>query len=90
MALFVVHAWAPFVSGMFVGCWIGATVGCAGILLVVGRRMRQLETINQLLRNKLKGREKPQRTGTGGPGPTLVMPTPSQAERALGRVARVH
>jgi hypothetical protein len=90
MALFVVHAWAPFVSGMFVGCWIGATIGCAGILLVVGRRMRQLETINQLLRNKLKGREKPQRTGTAGPGPTLVMPTLRQAERPATRIARVH
>jgi len=92
MALFVVHPWAPFVTGMLAGCWVGAVIGCAGVLLVVGRLVRQLETINLLLRTKLKARLKPQRTGTGG-GPTLVMPIPSPAREAatpMRRIARVH
>jgi len=90
MALFVVHPWAPFVSGMLAGCWIGAAIGCAGVLLLVGRRVRQLETINLLLRARLKVREKPHRTGTG---PALVMPLPSasrKAEKSVSKMARVH
>jgi hypothetical protein len=93
MALLVVHAWAPFVTGMLAGCWIGAVIGCAGVLLVVGRRVRQLETINLLLRTKLKARQKPQGTGTGGGGPTLVMPLPRAARETatpIRRIARVH
>ncbi len=93
MALFVVHPWAPFVSGMLAGCWIGAAIGCAGVLLLVGRRVRQLETINLLLRAKLKVREKPQSTGTAGGGPMLVMPLPSatrKMEKTATRMARMH
>jgi hypothetical protein len=90
MALAVVHPWAPFFAGLLTGCWIGAAVACAGVLLLVGRRVRQLESINLVLRNRLKARGKPQRTGTGGGGPTLVMPVPKsggRTESALGRLA---
>lgn len=94
MALFVVHPWAPFITGMLAGCWIGAVIGCAGVLLLVGRRVRQLETINLLLRTMLKARERPQRTGTGGGGGlTLVMPLPGasrMAGRPMSRIARVN
>jgi hypothetical protein len=93
MALFVVHPWAQFFTGMLMGCWIGAAIATAGVLLLVGRRVRQLETINLLLRTKLKARPNPQRTGTGGPGPTLVMPLPRSARRTgpeRERIARVN
>jgi hypothetical protein len=63
------------------------------VLLLVGRRVRQLEGINLLLHTKLKARIKPQRTGTGGTSPTLVMPLPSsarQTERPRERIARVN
>jgi hypothetical protein len=93
MALFVVRPWAEFIAGVITGCWIGAVIACVGVLLLVGRRVRQLEGINLLLRTKLKARIKPQRTGTGGAGPTLVMPLPSsarQTERPKERIARVN
>jgi hypothetical protein len=93
MALLVVHPWAPFLTGMLAGCWIGAAIGCAGVLLLVGRRVRQLETINLLLRTKLKVREKPQRTGASAHGQMLVMPIPSDRHRAespMSRIARIH
>ena len=93
MTLFVVHPWAQFFAGVITGCWIGAIVAGAGLLLLVGRRVRQLESVNLLLRMKLKARPKPQRTGTGGPGPTLVMPTPigtRKAEAPATRIARVN
>jgi hypothetical protein len=92
MTLFVVHPWAQFFAGVVTGCWIGALIACAGLLLLVGRRVRQLESVNLLLRMKLKSRGVPQRTGTGGPGPTLVMPLPSAARTTerVGRIARVN
>ncbi|MFZ0273639.1 MAG: hypothetical protein WB524_12830 [Acidobacteriaceae bacterium] len=92
MALFDVHPWAQFIAGMLTGCWIGAAVACVGVLLVVGRRVRQLETLNLLLRTKLKARM-PRRMGTSGTGPTLVMPLPSSARKAesvASRIARVN
>jgi hypothetical protein len=91
MALIDVHPWARFFAGMLAGCWVGAAIASAGVLLMVGRRVRQLETINGLLRTKLRAREKPKRTGTGGGGPTLVMPLPSSARNAERiRIARVN
>jgi hypothetical protein len=93
MALFVVHPWAQFFAGLLTGCWIGALIACAGVLLLVVRRVRQLESINLVLRARLKTRGKPQRTGTGVPGPTLVMPLPKsgrKAESAMARMARMN
>jgi hypothetical protein len=93
MTLFVVHPWAQFFAGVITGCWIGAIIACAGLLLLMGRRVRQLESINQLLRTKLKARIRPQRTRTGTHGPTLVMPAPGAARKPdapQGRIARVN
>ncbi|HEX4037267.1 MAG TPA: hypothetical protein VHX37_04340 [Acidobacteriaceae bacterium] len=89
MAVFVVHPWGGLFTGMLLGCWIGVVVGCAVTLLLMGRRIRQLETVNLLLRSKLKSREKPRRTGTGGP--PIVMPMPGTARGAsqpMSRTAR--
>lgn len=74
MALLLVHSWIGFLSGTLAGCWVGVVVGCGVTLLLMGRRVRQLETVNMLLRSKLKVLQRPQRTGTGGP--SLVMPRP--------------
>jgi len=88
MALFVVYPWAKFLAGMLTGCWIGVVVGCAVTLLLVGKRVRELETGIVLLRNRLKARERPQKTGTGSA--PLVMPRPApgrSASRPVGRTA---
>lgn len=69
MALFVLHPWIRFGAGLLLGCWVGVPIGIAVAVLLVGRRMRQLEMANELLRNKLNVREKAWRTGGG---PTLV------------------
>lgn len=74
MALFDVHPWLRFGVGLLAGCWIGAAAGMAIALVLAGRRLRQLETANMLLRLKLRARERQRRTGTQGPGPVLVMP----------------
>jgi len=93
MTLFVVHPWAQFFAGVITGCWIGAIIACAGLLLLMGRRVRQLESINQLLRMKLRARIRPQRAGTGTHGPTLVMPVSGAARKPNAppeRIARVN
>lgn len=54
MAPFAVHPWSWFFVGLLLGSWSGATIGSVGVLLLAGRRMKQLETINQLLRGKLR------------------------------------
>lgn len=93
MAMLELHPWVRFFAGILTGCWIGATIACAGVLLLVGRKVRQLENINLVLRTKLKARETPLRTGTGGSGPTLVMPIPGaerRAQRTGTGTARVH
>jgi len=87
MAWLAVHPWAQFFTGLLLGCWIGAMIATACILLLVGRRLQQLEAVNQILRAKLRTRGKPQRTGTGGSGPALVMPL---RRSSTGRVARVN
>jgi hypothetical protein len=91
MVVFELHPWARFFAGVVTGCWIGVVVGCAVALLLAGRKVRQLETINRVLRNRLKARTRPQRTGTGGGGPMLVMPIPGaerRAEKPASRIAR--
>jgi len=93
MAVLVVHPWAQFLTGMLIGCWIGAAVACAGVLLLVGRKLRRLESINLLLRTKLKARLKPHRSGTGTSGSMLVMPPPGslrKSQRPPGKIARVN
>ena len=89
MALLVVHPWAQFFAGMLVGCWIGAAVACAGVLLLIGRRVRHLEALNLVLRRKLKARISPRRTGTTGTGPMLVMPVPDSIRKVESPVARI-
>lgn len=75
MAFFELHPWVRFFTGLIVGCWTGVAIGCAVTMLLTGRRLRQLETANLLLRVKLKARErKPVRTVSGAAGPLLVVP----------------
>lgn len=74
MALISVHPWQGFFSGLLVGCWIGVVMGSLVTLLLVGRRVRQLETINHLLRSRLRSHDTPRKTGTGGP--PIVLPLP--------------
>lgn len=75
MAFLDAHAWIRLATGLIAGCWLGAMIGGAVALLFASRRIRQLETANMLLRVKLRARDrKPQRTGTGGAGPVLVIP----------------
>ncbi len=97
MALLVFHPWARFLAGMLTGCWIGALIASAGVILLMGRRVRQLESINLLLRTKLKARVKAPAagsgTGTGGGGHMLVMPLPttqSKSEKPASRLARMN
>ncbi|MFP5227475.1 MAG: hypothetical protein ACLGXA_07570 [Acidobacteriota bacterium] len=93
MALLVVYPWAQFFSGLLIGCWIGAAIAAAGILLLVGRRVRQLEGVNLLLRNKLRAHIRSPRMGSGGLASMLVMPHPGTARNGGSsgeRVARVH
>lgn len=86
MALFVVHPWAKFLAGMLTGCWIGVVIGCAVALLLVGKRVRELETGILLLRNRLRAWEKPQKAGTGSL--PLVMPRPAAGRSAPHTVGR--
>lgn len=93
MAFLVVHSWAQFFAGMLIGCWVGAAVACAGVLLLVGRKVRRLESINLLLRTKLRARLRPQRSGTGTSGSMLVMPLRGSLQTSQSpttRIARVN
>jgi hypothetical protein len=54
MALLAAFPWGYFFAGLLLGSWIGATIGSAGVLLLASRRMKKLETVNQLLRVKLR------------------------------------
>jgi hypothetical protein len=88
MTLFDAHAWVRFASGLIAGCWLGAIIGGAVALLFASRRIRQLETANMLLRVRLRSREKPERTGTGGGGPILVVPPRETNRPASAPVTR--
>jgi hypothetical protein len=90
MALLLVRPWAEFFAGVLTGCWIGAGIACAGVLLLVGRRVRQLEGINLLLRTKLKASFKPQQLETAGPGPALVVPLPISHRRTAQTRERIY
>jgi hypothetical protein len=54
MAPLAAFPWVWLLAGLLAGSWIGATVGGAGVLLLAGRRMKKLETVNHLLRMKLR------------------------------------
>ncbi|MFZ0631251.1 MAG: hypothetical protein WA399_07160 [Acidobacteriaceae bacterium] len=54
MAPWAAFPWAWFLAGLLLGSWIGATVGSAAVLLLAGRKMKRLETVNHLLRVKLR------------------------------------
>lgn len=92
MAIFLLYPWVQFLTGLVAGCWLGVVIGCGVTLLLMGRRIRHMETVNVLLRSKLKVREKARKTGTGGP--PLVMPMPGATRpagtAAQGRVASRH
>jgi hypothetical protein len=54
MAPFAEFPWAWLLAGLLLGSWIGATIGSAAVLLLAGRRMKKLESVNQLLLIRLK------------------------------------
>lgn len=74
MELLDLHSWVRFGAGLIAGWWIGAAIGLAIALLLAGRRIRQLETANALLRLKLRAREKSRHKATWSTGPVLVVP----------------
>jgi hypothetical protein len=90
MVIVNAHPWLRFVAGLIAGCWVGVLIGCGVALLFAGRRLRQLETANLLLRVKLRAQEKARRPAASRAGPLLVVP-PGKASRPAssppGRVA---
>lgn len=71
MVFLDIQPWLRFSTGILVGCWIGVAVGCAIAMLFTGRRLKQLETANLLLRVKLRAKERARRPIPGA-GPILV------------------
>ncbi|MGA8528274.1 MAG: hypothetical protein WB622_01070 [Acidobacteriaceae bacterium] len=71
MAPLAGFSWGWFFAGLLLGSWIGATVGSAGVLLLAGRRMKHLETVNHLLRVKLRQYTRPRLAPHRGLGPVL-------------------
>jgi len=86
------YPWAHFIVGVITGCWIGVVIGCAVALFLAGRRVRQLEARNLLLRVQLHARRQPQ-TGelrASGHGLALGRSGSRAAEPLMGRIARVN
>lgn len=86
MVAFEAHSWVRFSVGMIAGCWIGAAFGCAIMMLLTGRRLRQLEAANLLLRVKLRARQKAASKAGSGGGPVLIVPP--RANRAASAPLR--
>jgi hypothetical protein len=89
MFAFAIDPWLRFGLGVLTGCWIGGVVGLGVALILAGRRLRQLELANTMLRAKLRVRDKSRQAGEGGGGPILVVPqgVNRPASAPLGRVA---
>lgn len=92
MLMAVLYPWAHFLAGVVAGCWIGVLIGCAVALLLAGRRVRQLETRNLLLRVQLHARREPQAGGLPASRQGLALPRSGSrtAEPLMGRIARVN
>jgi len=88
MAIVDPHPWLRFITGLIAGCWGGVVIGCAITLLLAGRRLRQLETANLILRVKLKAAERPKRRTPAGAGPVLVVPPGSASRPASAPMSR--
>jgi hypothetical protein len=88
MAMVDFQPWARFFAGLLAGCWLGAVVASAGVLLLVGRRIRHLEKLNLLLRARLRMLSRPGRLASGFAKPALVMPLPD-SQRRSERPARI-
>lgn len=87
MAPLAAFPWVWLLAGLLLGSWIGATIGSAGVLLLAGRRMKQLEAVNQLLRVKLKSYG--QKTWMGAPATYRSAAPPFRnTNRGLGPVLR--
>ena len=71
MAPLAAVPWAWLLAGLLLGSWIGATIGSAGVLMLAGRRMKKLETVNHLLRVKLRGHLQRARPAPRGLSPFL-------------------
>ena len=83
------HPWVRFLTGLISGCWLGVFIGCAITLVMAGKRLRQLETANLVLRVNLRSREEPRRNGTtGGAGPMLLGPPRETIRPASAPVLR--
>lgn len=82
------HPWVRFLTGLISGCWIGVFIGCAITLVIAGKRVRQLQNANLVLRVKLRAREKPKPTGTAGARPVLVAPPRETNRPASAPMAR--
>jgi hypothetical protein len=80
--------WVRFLTGLASGCWIGVFIGCAVTLVLAGKRVRQLQNANLVLRVKLRAREKPKPTGTAGWGPVLMGPSRQRYRSASAPMAR--
>jgi hypothetical protein len=93
MFMLALYPWARFLAGVITGCWIGVMIGCAVALLLAGRRVRQLETKNLLLRVQLHARREPEPAGLRASGRGLALPRSSgsrAAEPVMSRTARVN
>jgi hypothetical protein len=92
MLMLDLYPWARFIAGVVTGCWIGVMIGCAVALLLAGRRVRQLESMNLLLRLKLNARRE-QTGGLRATGPGLALPRSGgnrTADALISRIARVN
>ncbi|MGB6131295.1 MAG: hypothetical protein WCC14_16285 [Acidobacteriaceae bacterium] len=82
------HPWVRFLTGLISGCWIGVFIGCAITFVIAGKRVRQLQNANLVLRIKLRARQKAKPTGIAGAGPMLVAPSREKNRPASAPVAR--
>lgn len=89
MVAIALYPWLRFGFGILTGCWIGVALGVGMAVILAGRRIKDLEEANALLRTKLRVRDKARQSGTGGSGPILIVPpnVHRPASAPLGRVA---